>query len=128
MIVDASALCAILFHEPEREQFINALGRASAPLISPIQLWEASVSAEVRRGDGFAVTQQLIAQARIGVAGIGAREAALAFEAWNRFGKNRHPAGLNLGDCFAYALAKSRDLPLLYKGDDFPRTDVTPAL
>ena len=128
MIVDASALCAILFYEPERDRFIDVIGRASTLLISPIQLWETSVSLEQRRNNGFAATEQFVVQARIGVASIGGREAAIAFEAWERFGKRRHPAGLNLGDCFAYALSKSRNMPLLYKGDDFSRTDVTPAL
>lgn len=128
MIVDASALCAILFREPERERFIDVIGRASTLFISPIQFWEVSVAVEQRRDGGFAATEQLVVQSRIGVASIGGREATLAFDAWSRFGKGRHPAGLNLGDCFAYALAKSRDMPLLYKGDDFARTDITSIL
>ncbi len=128
MIVDASALCAILFNEPEREAFSQAVSAADTAFISPLQVWEAAVSAHARRGEGAVAVERLIGRFRIAVADIGAREAALALDAWSRFGKGRHPASLNLGDCFAYALARSRNLPLLYKGNDFALTDVPSAL
>jgi ribonuclease VapC len=71
---------------------------------------------------------RLLAQARAEVVPFTAEHAALALEGWRRFGKGRHPAGLNLGDCFAYALAKARGEPLLFKGNDFAQTDVKAAI
>ncbi len=128
--VDASAICAIVFGEPERAAFLAALEAADNALISPVNRWEAAVSVHRRRPGvaGERVVQDILTRAGIGVADIGAAEAEAAFDAWRNFGKGRHPAGLNLGDCFAYALAKSRDLPLLFKGDDFAKTDVRSAM
>ena len=128
--VDASAICAIAFGEPERAEFVAVLRAADGALVSPVNRWEAAVSVQRRRpgGAGERVVQDILTRAGIAVADIGATEAEAAFDAWRKFGKGRHPAALNLGDCFAYALAMSRDLPLLFKGDDFPKTDVRSAL
>jgi len=129
VIVDASALCAILLNESDGAAFAKAIARARKFLISPLQVWETcvSVSRELS-GDRSDQVNLAIDSFRIEIADLGSRETLLALEAWRRFGKGRHPAGLNLGDCFAYALAKSRGLPLLYKGDDFSKTDVRPAI
>ena len=128
--VDASAICAIAFGEPERDDIIAVLEAADGVLVSPVNRWEAFVSVQRRRPGvaGERIVENILTRAGIVVAEIGVAEAATAFEAWRAFGKGRHPAALNLGDCFAYALAKSRDLPLLYKGNDFPKTDVRSAL
>lgn len=130
IVVDASAICAIMFGEPERAQFMAVLKDADSALVSPVNRWEASVSIQQRRPDIAAdrVVQDILVRAGIAVAEIGADEASVAFEAWRTYGKGRHPAALNLGDCFAYALARTRNLPLLFKGDDFPKTDVRSAL
>ena len=130
IVVDASAICAIAFGEPERADFMAALRAADGALVSPVNRWEASVSVENRRPGiaGERVVQDILTRGGIVVAEMGAAEAGAAFEAWRMFGKGRHPAGLNLGDCFAYALASTRNLPLLFKGDDFPKTDVRSAL
>ena len=129
MIVDASAICAILLKEAEGAVMAKALAANPDSLIGPIQVWEANVALSRRlQGDQSSLVDDLIQRASLSVVTIGPDEAKLAFEAWLRFGKGRHPAGLNLGGCFAYALAKSRGLPLLYKGDDFSQTDVRSAL
>lgn len=130
IVVDASAICAIVFDEPERAEFLRALKAADGGLISPVNLWEASVSLQHRRPDKSTerTIPDILQRAGILTAEIGVDEANASFEAWRRFGKGRHPAGLNLGDCFAYALAQTRNLPLLFKGDDFPKTDVRSAM
>src|SRR5947208_2447438 len=101
--------------EPEREAMLQALEKIDEGWVSPLSWWEAVVVVEGRLGEGPARVRRLLADADLSLAPVGAAETTLAFEAWRRFGKGRHDARLNLGDCFAYALAKSRDLPLLYK-------------
>ena len=131
IVVDASAVCAMVFGEVDRPTFVDALRRVpEGAVISPVNRWEAAVTIARRRAgqDPEQTLQDLFRRTGISVAEIGAVEADLAFGAWRNFGKGRHPAQLNLGDCFAYALAKSRGLPLLYKGDDFAKTDVRSAL
>jgi ribonuclease VapC len=129
IVVDASAICAILFDEPERGAMRAAMADADRSLISPVNAWEVAV-ALARRSDKNATgtLTSLFAITGTTVTDITALEGQTAFAAWRTYGKGRHPAGLNLGDCFAYALAKSRDLPLLYKGRDFDQTDLRPAL
>ena len=129
IVVDASAVCAILLDEPEKPAMVQALRDSNLSLISPVNLWEAGVSLQQRQViDSDRVMRAFLADAGVSVAEIGGVEAGLAFEAWRAFGKGQHPARLNLGDCFAYALAKSRDLPLLFKGEDFAMTDIRPVL
>lgn len=129
IVVDASAVCAILLEEEEARHISTALYESNGALIGPIQVWEASVAVELRLGPfGLQQVESFLGRARVDVAAIDAGTTALAFSAWRRFGKGRHPARLNLGDCFAYALAKSRNLPLLYKGQDFGLTDLKRAL
>ena len=129
MIVDTSAIMAILQKEPEAPAFGAALTEGARIAISAATLVELCVVAESRAGAAvWAEVEALMADAAIEVAPFTAEQAALAREGWRRFGKGRHPAGLNFGDCFAYALAKELDMPLLYKGDDFRQTDIRSVL
>lgn len=129
IVVDASALCAVLLGEDDAQACEDLLVAAVGALISPVQAWEAAVAISTRLGpDGESMVELALGRLGIEIAPIGAAESALAFDAWRRYGKGRHPAGLNLGDCFAYALARSRDLPLLYKGVDFSKTDARAAV
>lgn len=127
MVIDASALVAILEGEPEEDAFKRAISTASARLLSPINLLEAHIVAR-RRGDiGVRGLDEFIVRTAIQIVPVDAAQAAAAREAFDRFGKGRHKAGLNLADCFAYALAKTRGEPLLFKGADFAATDVIAA-
>ena len=129
MIVDTSAIMAILQKEPEAPAFGAALTEGARIAISAATLVELCVVTESRAGAAvWAEVEALMADAAIEVAPFTAEQAALAREGWRRFGKGRHPAGLNLGDCFAYALAQERGEPLLFKGGDFALTDVRRAL
>ena len=127
IVVDASAILAILFDEPEGPGFRDHLVAAGA-VISPVNHWEVLVTAHVRLGaEGVAAAERLMAVLMVDVAPISGEHSRLAAEASRRFGKSS-AARLNLGDCFAYALAKVEGEGLLFKGDDFPKTDVKPAL
>ena len=129
MIVDTSAMMALLAKEPEASAFGAALAEQPRAAISAATLVELCMVAESRAGAAaWAEVERLMADAAIEVAPVTAGQAALAREGWRRFGKGRHPAGLNLGDCFAYALARERGEPLLFKGEGFARTDVRRAL
>ena len=125
MIVDSSAIIAILRNEPDAPAMIEALQEALVRRISAFTYVEAAVVADndrnpllSRRFDGLVRDAQLVVEP------VTPRQAELAREAYRDFGKGRHKAGLNLGDCFPYALAKEMDEPLLFKGDDFCHTDV----
>jgi len=125
MVIDTSALAAIFFHEPERDAFRNAIIAASSRLISAATVLEAGMVIEGRRGGGAGREFDLfIVRAQIQIVPIDAELADLARSAWRKYGKGRHPAGLNFGDCFSYALAKATGEPLLAKGADFASTDV----
>jgi ribonuclease VapC len=125
MVIDTSALAAIFFHEPERDAFRNAIVAASSRLISAATVLEAGMVIEGRRGGGAGREFDLfIVRAQLKIVPIDAELADLARSAWRKYGKGRHPAGLNFGDCFSYALAKSSGEPLLAKGTDFASTDV----
>lgn len=126
MIVDTSALIAMLREEPEAEDFRDRLLDAANVRVSAGTLVEARIVAE--RTDNDAELRRLLATAAAEVVPFDARQAEFAFDGFVRFGKGRHPAGLNLGDLFAYALAKSTDEPLLFKGADFRQTDVESAM
>lgn len=129
MIVDTSALIAILHDEPEAATFGAALTEAAAVSMSAASLVELTLVAEGRGGRPMGDrVHRLLASAKVEVVPFTAEHAALAAEGWRRYGKGRHPAGLNLGDCFAYALAQSRGEPLLFKGTDFAQTDVKAAV
>jgi ribonuclease VapC len=128
MVVDTSALLAVLLGEPERDRFIELLSAARDPLISAATLVEASIVMRARFGDdGVGDLDDLVAAAGLRLVAVDAAQADLAREAFARFGKGRAPAALNYGDCFSYALARAAERPLLFKGADFTRTDVVPA-
>lgn len=127
MVVDASAIVAILLDEPEREQFYEML-LATPAVLSPVGYWEAAVRVGGVLGpDGRKTMDTLLEHLSVVVMPATGQTANVAVEAQKRFGK-RTSAKLNLGDCFAYALAREQNAPLLYKGDDFGRTDVVSAL
>lgn len=130
MIVDTSALIAILRDEPEARQFVEAMVEDPAPKLSAGTLLEASIIADrISPPMGARRFDRLVADLRLAVVPHDERQAAVARAAYRDFGKGSgHPARLNFGDCFAYALAATTGEPLLFKGDDFGHTDVTPAL
>lgn len=128
MVIDTSALVAILQDEPERRGFIEAIEASSVRLMSAATLVEISIVVECRYGaEGVRDLDLFVAAAAIEIAPVDQEQAGVARQAFARFGKGRHPAGLNYGDCFAYALATVTGEPLLYKRDDFSRTDVASA-
>lgn len=129
MILDSSAVVAILFKEPEALRFAEAIGATDGIAIAAPTVLEAATVVEARAGrDMSERLDALMAQIGADIVPFTAEHVALAREGWRRYGKGRHPAGLNFGDCFAYALAKSRNEPLLFKGDDFAQTDVKAAI
>ncbi|WP_372618197.1 type II toxin-antitoxin system VapC family toxin [Falsiroseomonas sp.] len=129
MIVDTSAIAAILFAEEEEDRFLGLLVDEPKVRISAATLVEATMMIEGRAGPETAdVMDALLARVGAEVCPVTAETARIAREGWRRFGKGRHRAALNLGDCFTYALAIERNEPLLFKGDDFARTDVKRAL
>ncbi len=129
MVLDTSAIVAMLLGEPERDRFIAVLADAEDPLISAATLVEASIVMQAKLGDdGLGDLDALLAAATVRAVAVDGAQAYMAREAFARFGKERAPAGLNFGDCFSYALARVMDRPLLFKGDDFSRTDIAPAL
>ena len=107
MVVDTSAIIAILLQEPDAERFSRALAEAQSRLVSAATLLEASMVIETRKGpEGGRDLDLLIYRAQIEIVPLDQEQAEVARAAWRRFGKGRHPAGLNYGDCLAYALAK----------------------
>ena len=129
MIVDSSALIAILRQEPEAARFLQAIGHSTPALLSAATFVEASILLQVRFGDHAVRSLDLLmTQLAIEVVTVTAEQALLARRAFRQYGKGLHPASLNFGDCFAYALAKDSGLPLLCKGTDFPQTDLLLAI
>ena len=125
MVVDTSALLAVLQDEAERRVFNETMEAAGSVAMSVASFVETSIVIEVRHGaEGLRALDRFIDRAGIVIAGVDLEQGKLARDAFSRFGKGRHPAGLNFGDCFAYALAKVLGEPLLFKGEDFARTDV----
>ena len=129
MVIDTSAIIAILFQEPEAAAFSSAIEGDAIRLMSAASVLEASIVVEAASGEGGGRELDLLLyKAGIEIAAVTADQAELARRAYRAYGKGRHAAGLNYGDCFAYALAKASAEPLLYKGGDFARTDIAPAL
>ena len=125
MVIDTSAILAVLLKEPDAARLAQAIEGASVRLLSAASLLEASIVIESRKGEeGARALDLLLYRAGIEVVAVDQNQAEIARRGWRQFGKGRHAASLNYGDCFAYALAKSRNLPLLFQGDDFTRTDV----
>jgi ribonuclease VapC len=129
VILDSSAIVAILFDEQEAPVLAAAIGEAETLAVSAATLMETTMVAEGRtRLSMREKLDDLLATVKPEVVAFTAEHAEIARAAWRRFGKGRHPAKLNLGDCFAYALAEARGEPLLFKGEDFARTDVRRAV
>ena len=132
MVVDSSALVAILLGEPGCDALAvtlsGALSGRQSPVICAANWLEAMMVISARLGPpGVQALGELLAAAAVQVAPKDAELVQTAFDAWQRFGKGQHPAGLNFGDCFAYALAMRRGDALLFKGQDFSQTDVLQA-
>ncbi len=128
IVVDSSALEAVLFGEPEALKVADRLACGDALLAAPTRL-EIGIVIEARSGsDGVRRLESLLMAAAIQVVDFTPEHATAALEAFRRYGKGRHRAGLNFGDCMSYSLAKSMDVPLLFVGDDFTHTDIAIAL
>lgn len=129
MVVDTSALIAVLLGEPEHEAFSKALADAGRVLIPASVYLETSIVLLFRRGErAIPIFDELLRNARHEIMSFDAAQVKIAFEAYARYGKGRHRAGLNFGDCISYALAKTELMPLLFKGDDFRLTDIEAAV
>ena len=129
MILDTSALIAILFGEADAETYANAMSAAETCRLSAASFVEVAIVVETQtKGRGSHAVDTLLRRANVVVESVTEEHAHLAREAYAQFGKRRHRAGLNFGDCFSYALAKASGEPLLFKGNDFRKTDITPAL
>jgi ribonuclease VapC len=125
MVIDTSALAAIFFAEPERGAFLTAITAAGSRLLSAASVLETGIILESRQGDHAGREFDLfLVRANVQIVPVDAEQAELARSAWRKYGKGRHPAALNLGDCFTYALCKSSGEPLLAKGTDFALTDI----
>jgi ribonuclease VapC len=131
MFVDASALTAMLVDERDGHELLARMQNHALRVTSPLAVWETVLA--VARVLGLEVeaaetaVEQFLVLTGVRVQPVPAEARGLAIDAFMRFGKGRHPAALNFGDCFAYACAKYADAPLLYKGDDFPLTDIAAA-
>jgi ribonuclease VapC len=129
MILDTSAVLAVVLGEPGFEIFVDAIAGSPVCRISAASFVEASIVAESRLGDqGLRQCDSFFRTSRISIEPVTEEQALLARQAYSDYGKGRHPAGLNFGDCFAYALAKSTGEPLLFKGDEFRQCDIQSAL
>lgn len=129
MIIDSSALIAVLDQEPEAEAIARAMAAAPDRRLAAANLVETAIVMQERRGDeGARDLDLLLAKLKIEIVPFTARQADIARKAFRRYGRGRHQARLNLGDCFAYALAKDSAAPLLFKGNDFAQTDVEAAI
>jgi ribonuclease VapC len=129
MIVDSSALLAILFSEDDADRYAGAITEAESCRISAATFVESAVVVDMQTAEtGGRQLDTLLRRAGILIEPLTEEQAHVARQAYADFGKGRHPAGLNLGDCFSYALAKVSGEPLLFKGQDFSQTDVTSAL
>ena len=128
--IDTSALIAIFRLESEADDFLKAIVHAEGRAVSALSVLECSMvmSGGAADGGAFDPLDEFLVEAGIAIVAFDAEQAGLAREAFLRFGKGRHKASLNMGDCASYALARSRRLPLLFKGDDFRHTDIIAAL
>ena len=132
MFVDASAIVAILTREPEADALADMRESARSPITSPIAIFEAVLGICCKRHASVEEAEEDVREflgvARVRALSITEREAETALAAFSRYGKGRrHPAQLNLGDCFAYAMAKNHRTALLFKGEDFDKTDISSA-
>lgn len=125
MVIDTSALLAVLLDEPDAEHFEAAIAQASRRLMSTVSILETGIVLERRYGDiGTVELDRILHRAEIEAAPFTPEQCDLARQAFRNFGKGRHRAGLNFGDCAAYALSRASGEPLLFKGNDFTQTDI----
>lgn len=125
MVIDTSAIFAILFGEKEAGEFAQAIASDPVRLMSAASVTECMIVVEAKKGEfGARELDLLIHKANIDIVPFSKEHAEVARQAWRKYGKGNHPAGLNLGDCFSYALAKISNEALLFKGSDFNKTDI----
>jgi len=128
MVIDSSAVLAILLGEPEAESFADCIASEVQPRMSMVSVLETTAVSLRRLRTNLAQVIQFLGATGVILTPLDERQLLLAGEALERFGRGRHPARLNFGDCFSYAVAQSRGESLLFRGDDFARTDVLPAI
>lgn len=129
LVVDTSALMAMLLEEPDAEQMLDVAARAAVVHLSAATRLELGmVSERARQGGADPEVELLLLALSVRIVPFDSHHLHWALQGWRRYGKGRHRAGLNLGDCFSYGLAMALDLPLLFKGEDFACTDVKAAL
>jgi len=129
VVIDSSAIVALLLREPDADDVAGAIDEAPVLRVSAATLVETSIVMTRRRGEaGVVAVDHLLLSVGVAVDAVTRAQARTAREAYIRFGKGRHPAALNFGDCFSYALAKHKGEPLLCLGEDFARTDIRLAL
>jgi ribonuclease VapC len=127
MVVDTSALLAVLFHEAEAGRIALAIASDPRRLASAFTVLETAIVVEARKGEpGGRELDLLLHRIGLETVPLTASHVEVARDAWRRFGRGKHPANLNIGDCCAYALARVSGEPMLFKGDDFGKTDVSP--
>jgi len=127
MVLDTSALLVVLLNEPDAPAFRLAIEADPVRLVSAATLVETAIVIEARVGEaGGRELDLLVHKASIEIVAVDAEHADIARHAYRQFGKDRHAAGLNYGDCFSYALAHAAGEPLLFRGNDFSQTDITP--
>ncbi len=125
MVIDTSAIISILTAEPETKRLAHAIATDSKRIMSSFSRLEAGIVIEARKGEGGGRELDILLHSiNIEIIPFTSEQTQLAQEAWRRFGKGRHPAKLNIGDCCSYALAKYSKEPLLFKGNDFNQTDI----
>jgi ribonuclease VapC len=125
MVIDSSAIIAILLAEPEDDAFTDAIERDGTRLFSAVSFFQTSIVIETRRGpEGLARLDLFVSEAELEIVPFTLHDARAARRAYRQFGKGRHAAGLNFGDCVSYALSNETGEPLLFKGSDFGQTDV----
>ena len=131
MFIDASALTALLTDEDEARELLARLQQTGTRLTSPLAVWEAVVAVgrvlDLSVSAAAEAVETYLALMEIAVVAVPPETAQIALDAFDRFGKGRHRAGLNFGDCFAYACARHLGQPLMFKGRDFPQTDIEAA-
>jgi len=128
MIIDSSAILAILYNEPDAASFAEAIAGADSCRISAVTYVETAIVIEAQNQVGGRHFDTFIRRSGIAIEPVTEEQAMAARQAFSDFGKGRHPAGLNFGDCFSYALATVSGEPLLFKGNDFGKTDISKAL
>ncbi len=128
MMIDASALLSVFKNEADSPAIADRIAMAGAPFTSPLAIYETVVRLMnvrvIPAEEAEAIVRSFLDSSGTTVAAITDEMTSLALKAFERYGRGRHPAGLNFGDCFAYACARAHDAPLLYKGNDFARTDM----